>query len=414
MADIEEKESLHSGCDCHNTQHQDGHAFDGRDVLVSNGVLRNDGTDSLQLQDDHNKLADPPHIVRHGSDLEKYTASLSAHSQEKLDDNFYFTADLDVDDESMEEMKRRAMDSPSRLLLLGRQVIPHYPPGVQDICDISLAGSSCISLPLRPVYVSAQQQQQQQDLVWLGSSLGTMHKVPKKLKPPFCRSHKGDIYIKRSPSGISKKGSSCNFSSLTVSSCGTDMRSLCRICQMPGEDRDPLISPCRCCGTLRYIHVHCLKKWIRVSQKRGRKQPPRCELCHFTFVRHKQFKFSQWRWPRVRTRDKCLHIIFLLNLLIMIGCAIATIMCFLSDRDNAAKFPRNKAKLTTEEVITLTCGVMFFVAFFIAMTVEIKARHTLYKLFLRFIMHNTEWTVEQYDPNKDPLIKKGNHHASKV
>lgn len=98
----------------------------------------------------------------------------------------------------------------------------------------------------------------------------------------------------------------------------------------------------------------------------------------------------------------------------MVGCAIATIMCFLSDRDSAAKFPKNKVKLTTEEVITLTCGVMFFVAFFIAMTVEIKARHTLYKLFLRFIMQNTEWTIEPYDPNKDPLFKKARNTMSQV
>lgn len=117
-------------------------------------------------------------------------------------------------------------------------------------------------------------------------------------------------------------------------------------------------------------------------------------------------QFSQWKWPRVRRRDKCLHIIFIFNLLIMIGCAIATIMCFLSDRDNAAKFPKDKVKLTAEEVITLTCGVMFFVAFFIAMTVEIKARHTLYKLFLRFITHNTEWTLDSYDPSKDPMYKR--------
>ena len=132
------------------------------------------------------------------------------------------------------------------------------------------------------------------------------------------------------------------------------------------------------------------------------KKPTTCFKFFISFI----LQFSQWRWPRVRPRDKCLHIIFIVNLLIMIGCAIATIMCFLSDRDNTAKFSKDKVKLTSEEVITLTCGVMFFVAFFIAMTVEIKARHTLYKLFLRFITHNTEWTVEQYDRAKDTMFKR--------
>ena len=58
-------------------------------------------------------------------------------------------------------------------------------------------------------------------------------------------------------------------------------------------------------------------------------------------------------------------------------------------------------ELTTEEIITLTCGIMFFVSFFIAMTVEIKARHTIYRLFLKFLSHNTEWQIEPYQRVKD-------------
>lgn len=101
-------------------------------------------------------------------------------------------------------------------------------------------------------------------------------------------------------------------------------------------------------------------------------------------------------------RDKCLHLVFLINLLIMVGCAVATIMCFLSDKGQINKLPKNKVELTIEEIITLACGVTFFVAFFIAMTVEIKARHTLYKLFLKFVTQNTDWAVESYDRSKDP------------
>lgn len=44
---------------------------------------------------------------------------------------------------------------------------------------------------------------------------------------------------------------------------------------------------------------------------------------------------------------------------------------------------------------------MFFVSFFIAMTVEIKARHTVYRLFCRFLSHNTEWQIESYEKDKD-------------
>ncbi|KAL4237098.1 hypothetical protein ACF0H5_005479 [Mactra antiquata] len=335
--------------------------------------------------DEHNKLPRPPDI--------------SDEAECSMDDD-YEDDDLDEIDDIKSKL---GPDNPARLLLTGRPIVPHFNHPITDINDLVLAGTSSISLPPHHGPFT------NKDIVWIGSSLGTMHQVPIK-------SHQNGSQVEdlhRSTSGMMRKIPSRQFSSLTMSSCGTDIYSFCRICQMQGTDKDPLISPCRCAGTLRYIHDGCLKKWIRISQRRGKKHLPKCELCHFQFNRHKQFKFSRWRWPRVRPRDKCLHIVFLLNLLIMVGCAIATIMCFLSDRDSAAKFPKNKVKLTMEEVITLTCGVMFFVAFFIAMTVEIKARHTLYKLFLRFIMQNTEWTIEAYDPNKDPLFKKA-HAMSQV
>ena len=115
------------------------------------------------------------------------------------------------------------------------------------------------------------------------------------------------------------------------------------------------------------------------------------------------FQFHDWRLPRVSGRDKCLHTIFLLTLIVMAACAVATVLCFLSDN---GQISQTRAKLSVGEVITLTCGVLFFVAFFLAMTVEIKARHTVYKLFLKFITHNTEWQIEPYDHHKDPDCPK--------
>lgn len=108
-------------------------------------------------------------------------------------------------------------------------------------------------------------------------------------------------------------------------------------------------------------------------------------------------------------QDKILHCIFLFNLVIMIGCAVATVMCFLSDKGNMPRLSRNKVDLTTEEIVTLTCGVLFFVSFFIAMSVQIKARHTIYQLFVKFIMQNMEWEIDEYDKSKDTRIKDPAH-----
>lgn len=90
----------------------------------------------------------------------------------------------------------------------------------------------------------------------------------------------------------------------------------------------------------------------------------------------------------------------------MITCAVATVMCFVSDKNHISKLPRDKVELTSEEVITLLCGVLFFVSFFIGMSVQIKAKHTLYQLVVKFIRQNMEWEIDPYDVNKDIENKK--------
>ena len=50
------------------------------------------------------------------------------------------------------------------------------------------------------------------------------------------------------------RGSCC----LSASSSTVSMP-VCRICQLPGmEPSNPLISPCRCLGSIRYVHNNCL------------------------------------------------------------------------------------------------------------------------------------------------------------
>ena len=132
--------------------------------------------------------------------------------------------------------------------------------------DLIRAGSSLGSISLPPKHL--QLSPNHQELVWMGSSLGTMHKfLPKpKKKKDSIDSFKGSQIsgIQRIPSNLSRsKLSSCRFGSQTVSESGTDNYSFCRICQMQGDDRDPLFSPCRCSGSLRYVHGSCLK--VRIT-----------------------------------------------------------------------------------------------------------------------------------------------------
>nr|XP_020447416.1 E3 ubiquitin-protein ligase MARCH8-like isoform X1 [Monopterus albus]XP_020447417.1 E3 ubiquitin-protein ligase MARCH8-like isoform X1 [Monopterus albus] len=61
--------------------------------------------------------------------------------------------------------------------------------------------------------------------------------------------------------------------SITLSS-----QDICRICHCEGDDECPLIMPCRCTGSLSFVHQACLNQWIKSSDTRC------CELCKFDFI----------------------------------------------------------------------------------------------------------------------------------
>lgn len=83
----------------------------------------------------------------------------------------------------------------------------------------------------------------------------------------------------------------------------------------------------------------------------------------------------------------------------MIGAATVTILCFKHDKGGPRSVDKNK--LTESEIVTLVCGVLFFVAFFLAMYVEVKARSTIYKIIMDFLYLNQQWYIDEYDKKTD-------------
>ncbi|NXG50393.1 MARH1 ligase, partial [Psilopogon haemacephalus] len=64
----------------------------------------------------------------------------------------------------------------------------------------------------------------------------------------------------------------------------SDDLEVCRICHCEGDDESPLITPCRCTGTLRFVHQACLHQWIKSSDTRC------CELCKYDFIMETKLK----------------------------------------------------------------------------------------------------------------------------
>ncbi|XP_042340719.1 chromodomain-helicase-DNA-binding protein Mi-2 homolog isoform X2 [Plectropomus leopardus] len=67
---------------------------------------------------------------------------------------------------------------------------------------------------------------------------------------------------------------------------------VCRICHCEGDDECPLIMPCRCTGSLSFVHQACLNQWIKSSDTRC------CELCKFDFVMETKLKPLR-KWERL-------------------------------------------------------------------------------------------------------------------
>ena len=61
----------------------------------------------------------------------------------------------------------------------------------------------------------------------------------------------------------------------------------CRICLSEEEPGNPIIAPCKCIGSVKYIHLNCIKEWL--EGKKHKKETPfvnsyiwrglECEIC---------------------------------------------------------------------------------------------------------------------------------------
>ncbi|WVQ64153.1 uncharacterized protein L199_002314 [Kwoniella botswanensis] len=60
-----------------------------------------------------------------------------------------------------------------------------------------------------------------------------------------------------------------------------DEGDVCRVCRVEGDEADPLIYPCKCSGSVRFVHPDCLKQWLAQTGKKH------CEICghKYTFTK---------------------------------------------------------------------------------------------------------------------------------
>ncbi|XP_021108125.1 E3 ubiquitin-protein ligase MARCH8 isoform X4 [Heterocephalus glaber] len=98
-------------------------------------------------------------------------------------------------------------------------------------------------------------------------------------------------------SNISKAGSPPSSSALVSAFSHTSVtpsnQDICRICHCEGDDESPLITPCRCTGSLHFVHQACLQQWVKSSDARC------CELCKYEFVMETRLKPLR-KWEKLQ------------------------------------------------------------------------------------------------------------------
>ncbi|VDN55292.1 unnamed protein product [Dracunculus medinensis] len=172
------------------------------------------------------------------------------------------------------------------------------------------------------------------------------------------------------PSDVSHPKSLDSLQSYTVSCCkGSSHERLCRICHCPSSLNDNLISPCRCSGSLKYVHMSCLLHWLTICSRKL-KRPAICELCLYRYHRRRLFKV--------------LFTFFL------------TLIQIIYSNQFVSKDWQSILSSTT-----LTAAIIFFLGLFVAMYIHFKIDISLIGYLIQCWRNNHDWIIEEYCPTQD-------------
>lgn len=79
-----------------------------------------------------------------------------------------------------------------------------------------------------------------------------------------------------------------NENEVGMSEMEGELRS-CRFCHSVGTSESELCSPCKCSGTIKYVHNNCLLGWLK---ERGMQEHPCCEVCSTVYRFHKVYGYK--------------------------------------------------------------------------------------------------------------------------
>jgi hypothetical protein len=124
----------------------------------------------------------------------------------------------------------------------------------------------------------------------------------------------------------------------------------CRICMEPDHKDNPLITPCKCSGSVKYIHEECLKTWL-ISQE-GDIDEGQCELCKTHF--QMEFKIGRKCSPKESMRNGWSPLLYL-PVLFAVMIMLFLVIYLLSERYINISQGQNEQGYTI--ALMITCGI---------------------------------------------------------
>eukprot|EP01016_Furgasonia_blochmanni_P036438 TRINITY_DN4163_c0_g2_i5.p1 TRINITY_DN4163_c0_g2~~TRINITY_DN4163_c0_g2_i5.p1 ORF type:complete len:716 (-),score=53.39 TRINITY_DN4163_c0_g2_i5:818-2965(-) len=199
----------------------------------------------------------------------------------------------------------------------------------------------------------------------------------------------------------------------------------CKICfdENDGPTIGKLIAPCKCAGSVRWIHDECLKTWL-VSQNKDINTAA-CELCHHPYKM--EFTYKIKFYPRLVLEEGILNLLTLIFMfLLVLGLSFVMFLLFekwgedkaslseyeelMNNQDpnfDEREWRQRKANVNYRLALIIICGVVLAV---LVLLLVVSVRESF------FLDEVTKWKIFDYVPGRDdkPAVPKVQGHYPRL
>ena len=126
----------------------------------------------------------------------------------------------------------------------------------------------------------------------------------------------------------------------------------CRICLL-NDGNESLISPCKCKGTIAYVHLSCLERWLNVNGRHT------CELCQYEFKVVQTPRYRMLEALRMWVRHPRIRIFIQVDLFIIVLLTFVNLGLIMVSLSGLVYFVKEETKLGMSQMWS-TGAIIFF------------------------------------------------------